>query len=62
MTNLTPPQRTRVINPFKHARDVSWFATQQIYDPNGISRALKSTEGSGNIPKILIRYGKPIKF
>ena len=51
-----------IINPFKDIEGVSWFTTQNIYDPNGICRAVKSTEGSGNIPKVLLTYGEPIKF
>ena len=51
-----------IINPFKDVDGVSWFTTQNIYDPRGICRAVKSTEGSGNIPKVIITYGEPIKF
>ena len=44
----------KIINPLKGATDKSWFFEQQVYDPNGIARAVKSTDGSGNIPKVII--------
>lgn len=43
----------RVINPLKGMTDKSWFFEQNVYDGEGITRALKSTDGSGNIPKII---------
>ena len=43
----------KVSNPLKGATNKSWFFEQQVYDINGIVRALKSTEGSGNVPKII---------
>lgn len=37
----------------------SWFFEQNVYFPESVIRALKSTEGSGNIPKvILVDYEK----
>lgn len=44
----------RVINPLKGITEKSWFFEQQVYDPNGIARAIKSTDGSGNVPKIIV--------
>jgi hypothetical protein len=44
----------KVINPLKGATDKSWFFEQQVYDPKGIARAIKSTDGSGNVPKIIV--------
>lgn len=44
----------KVINPLKGATDKSWFFEQQVYDPEGIARAIKSTDGSGNVPKVII--------
>lgn len=41
-----------VINPI--SAGYSWFYEQYIYDPKGIARALKSSEGSGNMPKIVL--------
>ena len=43
-----------VINPLKGQTDKSWFFEQQVYDPDGIARAIKSTDGSGNVPKVII--------
>lgn len=44
-----------VINPLKNKTPFSWFFEQAVYDIRGITRALKSSEGSGNIPKVLIK-------
>jgi hypothetical protein len=44
---------SKVINPLKGITDRSWFFEQQIYDPDGIVRAIKSTDGSGNVPKVI---------
>lgn len=44
----------KVNNPLKGVTNKSWFFEQQVYDINGIIRALKSTEGSGNVPKIIV--------
>ena len=43
----------KVINPLKGITDRSWFFEQQVYDPEGLARAVKSTDGSGNVPKII---------
>lgn len=43
----------KVINPLKGVTDKSWFFEQQVYDENGITRAIKSTDGSGNVPKVI---------
>jgi hypothetical protein len=43
-----------VINPLKGQTYKSWFFEQQVYDPDGIARAIKSTDGSGNVPKVII--------
>jgi len=42
-----------IINPLKGRTDRSWFFEQQVYDTLGCARAVKSTDGSGNIPKII---------
>ena len=47
---------TDIINPFGDADELSWWLTQNIYGIDGVSRAVKSGEGSGNIPKVLIEY------
>lgn len=44
----------KIINPLKGATGLSWFFEQQVYDANGIARAVKSTDGSGNVPKVII--------
>ena len=46
-----------IINPLKGATDYGWHFEQQVYDAKGIARAVKSGEGSGNIPKVIICYG-----
>lgn len=43
----------KVINPLKNKTTFSWFFEQAVYDINGIARALKSEQGSGNMPKII---------
>lgn len=43
----------QVINPLAGKTGQSWFFEQNVYDSEGITRALKSSEGSGNIPKVL---------
>ncbi len=43
-----------VVNPLKDATNRSWFFEQQVYDPSGIARAVKSTDGSGNVPKVIV--------
>lgn len=43
-----------IINPLKDKTDKGWHFEQGVYDENGITRALKSSEGSGNKPKVII--------
>lgn len=43
-----------VINPLRGG--YSWYYEQQIYATNGVARALKSGEGTGNLPKAVIVY------
>lgn len=47
-------EEAKVINPLKGKTGKSWFFEQQVYDENGIARAIKSTDGSGNVPKVII--------
>ena len=47
--------KDEVINPLKNKTDKSWFFEQQIYDDNGSARSLKATDGSGNIPKVIVK-------
>lgn len=43
----------KVINPLKGQSDNGWHFEQQVYDAEGIARAVKAGEGSGNIPKVI---------
>lgn len=45
----------KIVNPLKGISGYSWFFEQNVYFPDSIIRALKSEEGSGNIPKVIIR-------
>ena len=51
--------KNKVINPLKGKTDKSWFFEQQVYDADGIVRAIKSTDGSGNVPKVIIYEDSP---
>lgn len=42
-----------VINPLKSQTEYRWHFDQQVYDSNGIARAVKAGGGSGNIPKVI---------
>ena len=53
-SNLFWNMKNKVCNPLKGLTDKSWFFEQQVYDTNGIARAIKSTDGSGNVPKVII--------
>jgi DNA (cytosine-5)-methyltransferase 1 len=43
----------QIINPLKGESDNGWHFEQQVYDAEGIARAVKAGEGSGNIPKVI---------
>ena len=45
----------KVINPLKGATNYGWHLEQNIYDKKSMTRSLKSTEGSGNKPKVIIK-------
>ena len=47
-------EEPQVLNPLKGKTDNGWHFEQQIYDENGITRAVKAGGGSGNIPKVII--------
>ena len=49
----TTIEEPKVINPLKGISGNSWQFEQQVYDPEGIARSVKSGSGSGNIPKII---------
>lgn len=40
-------------NPLKDKTNNGWHFEQQVYDENGITRAIKAGGGSGNIPKVI---------
>jgi DNA (cytosine-5)-methyltransferase 1 len=42
-----------IINPLKDKTQYGWHFEQNVYDDKGITRALKASEGSGNIPKVV---------
>lgn len=44
----------KVMNPLKDKTPYGWHFEQAVYDPNGISRAVKAGGGSGNIPKVVV--------
>ena len=44
----------QVLNPLKGKSGFSWFFEQAVYDIRGLARALKSEQGSGNIPKVIV--------
>ena len=46
-------EEPQVINPIKGQSDNGWHFEQQVYDAEGIARAVKAGEGSGNIPKVI---------
>lgn len=46
-------EEVKVINPLKGQSDNGWHFEQQVYDVEGIARAVKAGEGSGNIPKVI---------
>lgn len=44
----------KIINPLKGKSSNGWHFEQQVYDEEGITRAVKAGEGSGNIPKVIV--------
>lgn len=46
-------EEVKIINPLKGQSDNGWHFEQQVYDAEGIARAVKAGEGSGNIPKVI---------
>ena len=44
-----------IYNPFpKNSTIYGWHFEQNVYLPKGCTKAIKSSDGSGNIPKIII--------
>lgn len=50
----------KVINPFKGKSEWGWHWEQQVYDRKGVARVIKSGEGSGNVPKAIKKYHRPM--
>lgn len=44
----------KVLNPLKGKTEFSWFFEQAVYSTNSVTRTLKSDNGSGNIPKVIV--------
>lgn len=42
-----------IFNPLKDETNLSWRFEQNVYSEESITRALKSCQGSGNIPKVI---------
>lgn len=40
----------------KGSTGFSWFFEQNVYYADSIVRAIKSTDGSGNVPKVILTY------
>ena len=46
----------KIENPLKGLTPYGWHFEQEVFLQDGIARAVKSAEGSGNIPKIIVLY------
>lgn len=46
----------QVLNPLKGSTQYGWHFEQEVFCLDGIARAVKSGEGSGNIPKVIYVY------
>ena len=46
-------ENAKVINPLKDKTEYGWHFEQEVYDENGLARAVKAGGGSGNIPKVI---------
>ena len=49
-----PPDDPLVLNPLKGITPYGWHFEQEVFLTYGIARAVKSGNGSGNIPKVLV--------
>lgn len=43
-----------MMNPLKGKTPYGWHFEQNVYDKEGITRAVKAGGGSGNIPKVIV--------
>ena len=46
----------RIENPFKGLTQYGWHFEQEVFLADGLARAVKAGEGSGNIPKVIVLY------
>lgn len=46
----------KIKNPLKGQTEYGWHFEQNVYDWDGLVRAVKAGGGSGNIPKIIEVY------
>lgn len=44
-----------ILNPLKGLTEYGWHYEQNVYLPYGGVRSIKASEGSGNIPKVIIK-------
>ena len=44
---------SQIVNPLKGRTEYGWHFEQNVYTVGSIVRAIKSGEGSGNIPKVI---------
>lgn len=50
---MTDGSEFLVVNPMKGLSSFGWHFEQNVYSELSITRALKSSQGSGNIPKVI---------
>lgn len=48
-----PKKDNQIINPLKNSTQFGWHFEQNVYYDYSVIRALKSCQGSGNIPKLI---------
>lgn len=44
---------SQIVNPLKGRTEYGWHFEQNVYTVDSVVRAIKSGEGSGNIPKVI---------
>ena len=50
---VVKPLTDKILNPLKGKTTNGWHFEQQVYNQEGVTRALKAGGGSGNIPKVV---------
>jgi len=53
-TDLSTMPPLVIKNPLKDKTDYGWHFEQNVYSEDSVSRSLKSSEGSGNKPKVIL--------